>query len=41
MPDEYERIGMYQKYFTSSIADQKTFSELASIIFTQTNKTLL
>jgi len=41
MPDDYEKLGMYQKYYLMSIAWDKTFSEIVGIIRSMTNKTLL
>ena len=41
LPDNFERIWMYQKYYLLSIAGEKTFSELVWIIRTMTNKTMI
>ncbi len=41
LPDEYEKVGMYQKYYLLSITQEKSFSDLVWIIRSLSNKSLM
>lgn len=40
-PEWYEKIGMYQKYYLLSMAGEKSFADLAGIIYGMSSKSLL